>query len=286
MGLLRTHRWGVAVAICATSLIATSAPATATVTIGQTGDPTPSECDPNFDFFPVSGPTQSSFVVPGKGTITTWTMFAGAAVGEQFKMKVFRKVTDPLTYQVVGHAGPETLTPGGTAGNTFPAGIRVEPGDILGLHNIMFGAHCAVLSPEWTFAALNADLADGQSQPFELFPGGYPDVQASFVPDNTFNGKPKVKRNAKKGTATITVQVPNPGVLTGSGGGAKVSSAAATGSKSIPAPGEAKLKVRAKGAKLRTLNQTGKVTLKLKLAYTPTGGDTHTQKLKLKLLKR
>ena len=52
----------------------------------------------------------------------------------------------------------------------------------------------------------------------------------------------------RKGTATLTVEVPNPGELTVSGKGVKAASAeGAVISKTVGAAGEVKLKIRAKG---------------------------------------
>ena len=57
-----------------------------------------------------------------------------------------------------------------------------------------------------------------------------------FTPSNTFSlGKAKLKK--RKGTATIAVDVPNSGDLTGSGKGVKVASApGAVISKTVSAP--------------------------------------------------
>jgi hypothetical protein len=104
------------------------------------------------------------------------------------------------------------------------------------------------------------------------------------VPTNTFT-LGAVTRNQSKGTATLTATVPNPGELTGSGKGIKVASSAVI-SKSVTAPGEVRLTICAKGKKKATLNVTGKVKVKPKLTYTPTGGDPSTQSRRLKLKKR
>jgi hypothetical protein len=93
----------------------------------------------------------------------------------------------------------------------------------------------------------------------------------------------KTKRNAKKGTAVLTIDVPNPGELRASGNGVKSSGARAMISKTVTAPGPAKLLIKAKGTKRKTLNETGKVTLRLKITYTPTGGDPSTQLTKVTL---
>ena len=108
----------------------------------------------------------------------------------------------------------------------------------------------------------------------------------SIAPSNSFTFG-AVQRNKKKGTATLTVNVPNPGELTGSGKGVKVASAAgAVISKTVTAPGNVKLTVRAKGKKKRKLNETGRVKLNVTVTYTPTGGDPSTQSTKVKLKKR
>jgi hypothetical protein len=120
--------------------------------------------------------------------------------------------------------------------------------------------------------------------PFLLFAPDQDMVFAVFVePSNSFivGG---VKRNKKKGTATLTLNLPNPGELSGVGGGAKVSGVAAT-SKAVQA-GQATLVIRAKGKKKRKLNETGKVKVTPTITYTPTGGDPSTQTRKVKLRKR
>jgi hypothetical protein len=66
-----------------------------------------------------------------------------------------------------------------------------------------------------------------------------------------------VTRNKKKGTATLQVEIPNPGTLALSGKGVKPRGAAAA--VSVPA-GTAKLVVKARGKKkTKKLEQTGKV---------------------------
>ena len=94
-----------------------------------------------------------------------------------------------------------------------------------------------------------------------------------------------IRRNKKKGTATVTLNIPDVGVLVGSGKGVKASSAGAVTSKSVGA-GQAKLVVKAKGKKRRKLNATGKVKLNLAITFTPTGGKANTQSLKVKLKKK
>jgi len=110
-------------------------------------------------------------------------------------------------------------------------------------------------------------------------------VFTAFVkPTNAFTLS-AITRNKKKGTATITLNVPNPGDLTGSGNGVKAASAGAVISKSVGA-GPAQLLIKAKGKKKKKLNETGKVKLNVAVTYAPTGGDPSTQSVKVKLKKR
>jgi hypothetical protein len=221
-------------------------------------------------------------VVPGHGTITSWTVEPAGDRGT-LTMKIFRKLGDPPRFQVVGHAGPQTRTLGGVAGNTFPANVRVRPGDLLGLHTVT-ATPCAFKDPGGRPAVFSGDLADGEAAEFELGVEFDLDIQAVFVPDNTFilGG---TTRNKKRGTATLTVNIPNPGELTGSGKDVKVAGTAVI-SKTVTAPGDVKLTIRAKGKKKRKLNDTGKVKVNPKITYTPTGGDPSTQSKNLKLKKK
>jgi len=143
---------------------------------------------------------------------------------------------------------------------------------------------CAFKDPRGQFATFSGDLADGAAADFGPETGISLDIEAVFVPDNTFS-LGATTRNKKKGTATLMVNVPNPGELTGSGKDVKVTGAAVI-SKTVTAPGDVKLTIRAKGKKLRKLNDTGKVEVTPKITYTPTGGDPATQSVKVKLEKK
>ena len=94
----------------------------------------------------------------------------------------------------------------------------------------------------------------------------------------------KTQLDRKKGTATLSFEVPNAGELTGSGKGAKVASGARS-SKAVQAR-TATLLVKAKGEKKRKLNETGKVKLSVAVTYALTGGDPSTQSVTVKLKKK
>src|SRR5262245_50751676 len=91
----------------ATGMAATAVPAQAAVTIGQVVDGSASACDANADILQTTVPSGATNVVPGTGTITSWTTLVTAPpVGQVWTMKVFRKVGEPNVYQAVGHSGP------------------------------------------------------------------------------------------------------------------------------------------------------------------------------------
>ena len=105
-------------------------------------------------------------------------------------------------------------------------------------------------------------------------------------PSNVFNFG-KLKRNKKKGTATVPVFVPGPGTLSLSGNGIKTQRATrATASTAVPAAGTVKLLVKTKGAKRHQLKKKGKVKVKINVTFTPTYGDPNTQSERVKLVKK
>ena len=80
-------------------------------------------------------------------------------------MKVFRKVTDPLTYTVIGHDGPRPLTP--SIVNTFQTSLPVKAGDVLG-NNSKSPADNGSYFPALGDSPINITpgLADGQMGTF------------------------------------------------------------------------------------------------------------------------
>jgi hypothetical protein len=279
-------RFALAATLAALSLAASGSTASAAVTIGQTAPPSNLGCLSGYDWVQPTVTSGNSYVVPGSGgvtewTVTSWTTHGGPDSGLQMTMKMFRKVGEPARFQVVGHAGPQTVTPGGTAGNTFPANIAVKPGDVLGFYTPTSN-YCDFVTFGEQYLFSLGDLADGAAAGFFVFNNHRLNVSAVITPTSNFT-LGKTKRNKKKGTATITVIVPNPGELTASGKGVKASGAAEI-SKTVGAGG-AKLVIRAKGKKKAKLNETGKVKVKPTITYTPTGGDPSTQSIKVKLKK-
>ena len=264
------------------SLAACASRAPASVTLGQLAPGVPATCATNNDWAQPTVTSGNTYVVPGNGIITSWSHIASASAGERMSMKIWRQVSG-LNYLAVGHDGPRTLTP--SALNTFPANIPVKPGDVLGEHTVTGNVGCMFNAADSVLVDLG-DAQDGGLATFTPSPPGVGrrlNITAVFAPSNgfSFGG---FARNRKKGTATLTVNVPNPGELIASGKGVKAG--AAVISKTVTAAGTVKVTIRAKGRKQKTLSETGKVTVKPKITYTPTGGDPSTQSVKVKLLKK
>ena len=109
---------------------------------------------------------------------------------------------------------------------------------------------------------------------------GRPDA-APAKPANDFSFG-KTELNAKKGTATLPVDVPGAGKLELEGKDVKPVTANASRASTV------ELGVKAKGDLAKKLKKKGKATAKVEVTFTPTGGDANTQdaSVKLKLKKK
>ncbi len=279
-------KWGTATVAFAVIAAAASASPAAAVTIGQLAPNTTTLCSmQSIDILQPSATSANAYTVPGTGTITSWSHNANANAAT-LTMKVFRKTADPAFYQAVGRDGPRPLA--ASLVNTFPVSIPVKPGDVLGL-NLASPAEtaCSFTAPGDSNLFRVGNLADGDVAAFvNVGHDSRLNLSAVFAPTNSFT-LGGVKRNKKKGTAKLTVQVPNPGTLTASGKGVKLASAGgAVVSTTVTAPGEVRLPIKATGKKKKKLKQKGKVQVKPTITYTPTGGDPSSQSIKLKLKKK
>jgi hypothetical protein len=96
-----------------------------------------------------------------------------------------------------------------------------------------------------------------------------------------------LKLNNENGTAQLTVNVPGPGNLALGGNGLvkKRYGGGATASKAVGAAGKVTLLIKAKGQKKQKLNDNGKVTVRPKITFSPTGGTPATQTKRIVLKK-
>ena len=282
------RRFALGAALAALALTASASSATASVTIGQLapdlgpGMPPLTACGADSDSVIPEVASGNSYVFPGAGVITSWSHNAAAGDLQMLGLKVLRHLGG-AEFLVVAQNGPRALAAGSL--NTFPVNIPVLAGDILALNTGPPGAPataCEFDGPNYELNDVAGPYAVGQVGIFSTFGGGpFYAINISAV----FEFSNAITRNKKKGTATLTVDAPNPGELTGSGKGVKVAGAAVI-SKPVLAPGEVKLTIKAKGKKKATLKKTGKVTVKPNITYTPTGGDPGTQVVKVKLKKK
>jgi hypothetical protein len=83
--------------------------------------------------------------------------------------------------------------------------------------------------------------------------------------------------NRKKGTGRLSVTVPEPGQLVLTGSGVKRASAAVQ-------PGDASLTVAPSRKGSRALTKRGRLRVRLKVAYSPTGGTTNVKQKNVKLV--
>jgi hypothetical protein len=100
-------------------------------------------------------------------------------------------------------------------------------------------------------------------------------------PSNAFR-LGKLKKNKKKGTAKLTVKLPQPsaGALILEGKGLKTQKAKITGQASV------KLKVIGKGKVKKALRKRGKRKVQIKVTYTPTGNSAAAKTRKAKLVRK
>jgi hypothetical protein len=274
----------------------------ATVAIGQIAPVgTTSACISCTDFQGSTGPTSPSYVVPaGTWTITSWSAQAGTNVS-QARLRVFRPGPTSDEYTVLAESLDESI-PANTSG-PFATSIPVQGGDLIGIRT---GDSPGNISPTYSSgtgediffgvvgdpAVGNTVCGAGSTFPSCTSSGGIlTNIAATLfapspAPSNAFTFG-SLKRNTHNGTATVAVNVPGPGTLSLTGKGVKTQRAGgAVTSKSVTAAGVVKLLIKARGAAKRKLNRTGKMKVKVKVTFTPTGGSPGTQSKRVKLIKK
>jgi hypothetical protein len=269
-------RGGFCIAVLA--LATCTAPATASVTVGQVAPGFATGCSNSFEFLQASAP-DNAYAMPAAGVITSWSHHSQAGNGQTPTLKIYRKIGEPANYQVIGHDGPEPILANET--KAFPASIPVQAGDVLGITGAggAVNISCSFTGPG-TEGNRMSNLVDGGFGDFTIGgPNNRLNVSAVLNPTSTFT-LDAVKRNKKKGTGLLTATVPNPGVLIVTGPGVRSATVTAT------AAGPVSLPIKARGAKKKALTRSGEAKVTLAVTYTPTGGDPNTRPRKLKLSKK
>ncbi|HEY6637823.1 MAG TPA: hypothetical protein VIZ61_09095 [Solirubrobacterales bacterium] len=223
---------------------------------------------------------------PVNGTVARWRI----RVGDSTRVTNLRIVRPMGRGMFTGAGTSPSVTPPIHATTSYGVQLPIQIGDYIGLDCCdpdffepdaeFFVAGNAAFRNEW-----QPRLADGGAG---RAPSGANFLEialnADINPISTFT-LGAITHNKQKGTATIAVNVPNPGQLTASGRGVRVPNAAVT-SKQVRAPGRVRLLIKPKGRKKRKLNATGKVKVRPEITFTPTGGSASTRSVKVRLIKR
>jgi len=272
-------RWltAAAVALAGVAAMAQPWPAQAVVNLGQLPPTPPSpDCVSTADYLQPSVTGGNLYIARQAGTITSWSTNS-ATDGADYVFKVFRRTSDPDVFQVVDHAPSHTVTSGI---NTVPVSIAVRSGDMIGLNESGGLNSCTFPQLGDGVLTLGGNLADGFSGAFTPQNDVRLNLSALLVPSNDFSVS-AITRDLKQGTATVLLNVSNPGLLTISGKGLKKRPA-----KNIAVAGTAQFNLVAIGKRKHTLERTGKSTLTPTLTFYPTGGDPATTTVAVKLKKR
>jgi hypothetical protein len=217
---------------------------------------------------------------PVNGTVTSWKL--GAMMADTISLQVVRPVTGTTHTGVATSAPVSYMPPAEIPTNTTDLPINI--GDGLGLldpHSNFIYADTTggQVAAWWQLPA--GPLANGQTRQADVV-GNNKEVlvQATIEPTNTIAAGP-ITRNKKKGTATVTLTVPNPGQLSYTGTGVNV-----TGPASLAAPGDVQLTVRATGKKAKKLKKKGKVSVSFGTTFTPNFGAAGITPTNLTLRKK
>jgi hypothetical protein len=278
----RCHaRWLIAAGISLAFVVAPlpAAPAGAAVTLGQlpATPPTP-ECMSTADFLQPSITGGNLYIARQAGTITSWSTRSSGG-DATYVFKIFRRTSDPDVFQVIARAPPHDLTPGI---NTVPVSIAVRSGDMIGVNESGDANSCTFPQPGDGVITRSGSLAVGAFGNFTPQNDVRLNLSAVLVPSNDF-GVASITRDRKQGTATVIVNVSNPGVLALTGNGLKKRP-----TRNVAVAGTVQFNIATAGAKKRKLEKRGNVTMTPTLTFSPSGGDpaSFPFSVKLKLKKR
>lgn len=275
--LNRSRAWLRIAALCVScaGVLCVAPAAGASVTIGQlpSGTPTPTCTVDDVDYLQPSITGGNLYVARAAGTITSWSTNSSGA-GAVYVLKVFRRTSDPETFQVIASSPPHTLSIGL---NTVSVNLPVRSGDMLGYHESGPPNSCAFTQSGDTVLNRAGDLADGASGTFTQQNDLRLNLSAVLVPANGLT-LGAITRDRKKGTATVTVTPANPGLVTIAGKGMKKRA-----SISLSVPGPLTFSVAAVGKTRHRLARKGRVVLPVRITFFPTGGDPTTLPINLKL---
>jgi hypothetical protein len=259
---------------CMAALVVT-APAAASVTIGQLPPDAPSpDCvASNVDYLQTSVTGGDLYIAREAGTITSWSTISSGP-GAAYVFKIFRRTTDPDVFEVIGHAPAHTLTFGR---NTVGVSLAVKSGDLIGLNETGPPNSCTFSMSGDSVLSRAGNLSDGAMGAFGPQNDIRLNLSAALVPDNGFT-LGGITRDRRRGTATVTATTSNPGAVTLSGKGLKKHAA-----RTVAVAGPVTFGIATIGKAKRRLGRKGRITVPVTVTFSPTGGDPSSQLIHLKL---
>jgi hypothetical protein len=278
----RNHaRWrtAAAVALASAAALVAAQPAGANVTLGQLAPTTPSDdCSSTADYLQPSITGGNLYIARQAGRITSWST-RSSGDGATYVFKVFRRTSDPDVFQVTAHSTPHELTSGI---NTVPVNIAVRAGDMIGLHEngALVPNSCTFSQPGDGVLKADGNLSDGATGTFAPVNDVRLNLSAVLVPSNDFSIA-GITRDRKQGTATVVVNVSNPGTIAISGKGLKKRP-----SRNVAVAGTVQFKIASAGTKKRKLEKKGKVTLTPSMTFSPASGEPATMPFTIRLLQK
>jgi hypothetical protein len=213
---------------------------------------------------PVGDPFPELLVGDSGNELSCWPSVSGSHIyWANFTLALVRDDLDPGT-----PANPELVVDANAVGGT-----AIHGGKVYFANN----TEGTISSANLDGSAPNFAFIRGGDRPFGLAVDSGHTPPAPPCSDFTFG---KAKKNKKKGTAKLPVEVDCAGALELAGKGLKPSSADASGA------GEVKLKVKAKGKAKKKLRKKGKKKFEPSVTFTPAGGAANTEDTKVKLVKK
>lgn len=274
----QTRAWRLTAAVAVLGLgMAAAAPAHASVTIGQlpTAAPSP-RCTVDADYLQPSVTGGNLYIARQAGTITSWSTNSFNS-GATYVFKVFRRTSDPDVFQVIARSEPHSLLPGL---NTVPVSIPVRSGDMIGINESGAPNSCTFVLPGDSVLSHPGDLSDGAAGEFSAVEDVRLNLSAVLVPSNEFT-LGTVTRDRRRGSASLTAYVSNPGLVTISGKGLKRQVA-----KTVAVPGPVPFQIASAGSFKRRLERKGKVAVNPTVTFYPAGGDPASKSITVRLRMR
>ena len=271
------------------ALAAFAGPAQGAVTIGSnlagaTNDNMPgcnNPCTAINLALPITSQAANGVVSPVNGTVTSWRAKANTNdLNDNIGLQVLRPVSG-TTFTGVATSTAQNWPP--QISPAFTTSLPIKTGDAIGLRNpsarLIYSNTIGGQVAAW-FLAPNGPLADGSTRQADVVDNNKEVlVQATIEPTNTVTFG-ALTRNKKKGTASVTIMVPNSGQLSYAGTGVNV-----TGPASVAGPGDVQLTVRVTGKKAKQLKKKGKVSVSFGTTFTPSFGTAGITPDSLKLRK-